>query len=64
VKVEVGIEALLRARASDPYRDFVPRLAFERITQRKAPTISPADLQAQLDAARNRAGIQRADDGR
>lgn len=42
--VQSGIDYLLRARESDPYKDLVARSAYEAITGNQAPTFSAADL--------------------
>lgn len=37
-EVEKSISYLLRKRSSDPYKDLIPRAAYERINDKQAPT--------------------------
>ena len=40
-EVESCISYLLRKRTSDPYKDLIPRAAYERINNKQAPTFEP-----------------------
>ncbi|CAM9671076.1 unnamed protein product [Ascophyllum nodosum] len=51
-EVELGIDALLRAREQDPFQDPPSRLLYERIRGRKAPTLQSAELDAAIERAR------------
>ena len=43
-EINHGFQDLLNARQKDPYKDAPTRLAFERLTGRKAPTFALSDL--------------------
>jgi hypothetical protein len=40
-EVEESISYLLRKRSTDEFRDLLPRLAYERINSKQAPTFEP-----------------------
>jgi len=48
VEVERGFEDVLRVRDNDPFKDTIKRIAYEKATQKKAPTFSMQELNENL----------------